>query len=433
MSMQAEPLSAWERSGKLLLFWIYLVLLAGRYTLDRVDSAFPALDLRWIGLVSVVMGYVIWRHSTQTSAPVVRPRGQGWFLAWCGWLALSALWGHPDARTEKYVIDVVLLAALVAVAADVAGRLPRRALHAVWTWFLVSGSVYLLAALHSGPGEQGRYSAFGGGPNVFARVMLLAALAAFFLAVVRRRHLPLLAVPPLALGAILSGSRGALVAVLLMTLVFGLPLARRLSRPAQHGAAVLGLVVVAALPFVLQGNSVGVFVRQRYLEQTLGRRYDSGRAEIATDSWQLFLESPLLGKGIDGYYASIGSYSGFVYPHNLALATLAESGLVGAILLAAAVLALSRSGARSPRSSEALFFLAGALFVAVASLFSGDYYDTRFLWLFLVLASVEGRREDARAVHPDDGVCASRGPLVPLPDPWCHVSIPGDAAVQQEA
>ena len=44
------------------------------------------------------------------------------------------------------------------------------------------------------------------------------------------------------------------------------------------------------------------------------------------------------------------------------------------------------------QTSHALGFGLAALFVLVASMFSGDYYDSRLLWFFLGVAVVAARR-----------------------------------------
>ena len=101
----------------------------------------------------------------------------------------------------------------------------------------------------------------------------------------------------------------------------------------------------------------------------------------------------MIGSGLDGYYASQPAGSQFEYPHNLVLATLAETGVVGGILFVLAIGAFLVSALRSkPLHDNALFALITGSYLFFASMFSGDYYDSRLMWFFFALAAVEGRR-----------------------------------------
>jgi hypothetical protein len=72
-----------------------------------------------------------------------------------------------------------------------------------------------------------------------------------------------------------------------------------------------------------------------------------------------------------------------------------ETGLLGVAALALTVLAWVasvRSGGTAPGAPRSTVLLrramtAGALFVGVASMFSGGYYDTRLAWCFAALAA----------------------------------------------
>ena len=107
------------------------------------------------------------------------------------------------------------------------------------------------------------------------------------------------------------------------------------------------------------------------------------------------------GAGLDGYYAEIGHGLTIEYPHNFFVASAAEGGLVGISLLLVATWHLVRAALHTkPMSTEGLFLLLAGGFVMFASMFSGDYYDSRMAWFFLGLAAVEGLRpRHASAAH----------------------------------
>ena len=172
------------------------------------------------------------------------------------------------------------------------GRLSRTAIRAVWWWIAITGMVYFAAAVYAGPGLQGRYSAFGGGPNVFVRVMVLACFGAFFLATVRNSRWILLTVPIFLSGAVLSGSRGGLVAFLVVIVLGSIPQRRRMPSRVRRTVATLALAITLVVPVAI-GLPFAGELRGRLIVQTLQQEYDSNRGEIAQTALQLF-ESHLI-------------------------------------------------------------------------------------------------------------------------------------------
>jgi len=126
----------------------------------------------------------------------------------------------------------------------------------------------------------------------------------------------------------------------------------------------------------------------RFIQQTVEQRYVSGRTDIWVQAARLAMDHPLIGTGLDGFYGLVGRNEGTEYPHNYLLGVAAEGGFVGLGLLAAAVLLLAgtiRRGGQHPR--ETMLAMAAAVFVALSSLFSGDYYDARLAFLFAAMAA----------------------------------------------
>jgi O-antigen ligase len=312
-----------------------------------------------------------------------------WFALWCGYLAITALWAPEDARTEQRLIDLLMLAAFVLLAVLLAGRLARELLHLVWWWLFATGLVYFVVSLLNGPVMQGRYAVPGGGPNVFVRVMALAALATLFLASVRRQRWPLFALPVFLAGAFLSGSRGGLISFAFVAIAGAISTLRHRSHTRIGRYLVLAFAVVAAAaPWFATTEAVQV-IRDRFIGQTFLDGYDSERISIFESAWSMFSDKPFTGVGLDGFHAINGT---FEHAHNLPLAVAAESGLIGFLLFIIALGSFLKCAVRRKSSPETLFALLGAGYIFVASLFSGDYYDSRFMWLFLGIAAIEVRR-----------------------------------------
>lgn len=404
----AQPtLPLWARLGRALLFLAFLALLAGRFTLDRVSSTLPSLDLRWAMLGAILVLLLLWHTGAEAHLPKrITVPGTALFVVWSLWMSASVLWAQPAARVGRALEDQFFLTAFVLVIIVLIGWLPAAANQSLWTWFYCVGIVYFIAAIAAGPGINGRYSAFGGGPNVFVRIMAIAGVAAIFLAITRNRLLPLVTVPVFALGALLSGSRGGLIAAAAILLLSLFPLSRQLGLKRVLGLLASGYAVYLVADRYEGGQLYGL-IEKRFIEQTFEQGYASDRNTISGDALRIFTEHPILGAGIDGYYALQGAGTAFEYPHNLLLASAAEGGIIGATLLIAAVFAFVRTamkrGSLPPMVLAAL--MSGGIML-VAGMFSGDYYDSRFMWMFLALAAVENTRR--LAARPDPA-----GPVPP--------------------
>ncbi|WP_206445692.1 O-antigen ligase family protein [Agrococcus sp. KRD186] len=374
--------------GTALLFGLYVALLAGRFTLDRISSSLPALDLRLAAIYAIGLAWMWWFAVAHRYVKTRLPHTSiAFFLAWLSWMAMSAGWAPAGARTADNLLDLGLLAGFLLLGFHLMAALPAQVVARLWTWVFWTGVIYFAAAMLEGPGAQGRYSAFGGGPNVFVRIMLLAAIAALFLTASRKKSWPLFAVPLFAVGAALSGSRGGLLSAAIVVVLFLIPIVQRLGgkRFLRFG---LAAGVVAAIAAASDGGAIFRFVQDRYIQQTIVEGYTSGRTSIFEQILVLYNQNPVGGVGLDGYYALQPRGSVFEYPHNLLLATAGEGGSIGAALLigtlAAFAIAATRVRPMQPAAFTAL--LAGA-YLLFASMFSGDYYDSRFMWFFLAVAA----------------------------------------------
>lgn len=402
-----------DRLGRFVLLVVFVCLLGGRFSLARLHSSLPAFDLRLAGLAVALLAYLLWQLPSTSSRPGPVRMG-AWVAPFAGWLwfmALSGMWAPRHADVGGNLLDLALMGAFVALGWSAAARLPRAAVESLWAWFVAAGVIYALAAFAAGPGVQGRYSAFGGGPNIFVRVMVLAAIGALFYASVRGRQRVLWLLPLFGLAAVLSGSRGGLLAFAVVLVVGGVPIVRRMASRTRRRLLLLVVAAGVVIPTFL-GEQTRAFLEQRFLVQTLEQGYSSGRDRITDDTIDLFNAHPFFGGGLDGYYGTFGHVTGFEYPHNLPLAVLAEGGLVAAVLFAGAVLlAAHELRLRRPLPPVAVYFGLAATYVAVASLFTGDYYDSRLLWFFLGLAVIEARRSRSGVVsgQPERGEGREQG------------------------
>lgn len=378
------------------LIALLLVAYAGRYGLERVGwaSALPSwlvtLDLRVVALPLLVALVVheLGRRPSAPGGPSAIPAREGWLVAALLFFLYqlgSALWSPDGSRVAATSLDVVATAVLTVSAYLLArghGPLTGR----TTLWFLwVAACAYAVAALLAGPGDQGRFSAFGGGPNVFVRVEVLGLVALAGLLMSGAPRWLAASVPLLSVAALLSGSRGGLVAAAVVATVALVALGRRAGAAvARVGALVAAGGVVAALLFPPFADLLGT----RFLDQTFEGGYTSERPQIWAAALGLAAAHPLLGVGLDGFYGASGQALGVQYPHNVALAVLAEGGLVGVTLLVVALVGwVAATWAGRPWSPVTAALVAAAAYVTVAGAFSGDYFDARLAWCFAALAA----------------------------------------------
>ncbi|XVU23124.1 O-antigen ligase family protein [Actinoplanes sp. CA-054009] len=369
---------------------LILVAIGGRYTLDRAGFTDLAwVDLRVIGLAVGLVALTV-DVARRPRGPHSPARREGWLVAatlFFVFQVASGLWAPEAARVGPQTLDLVLMAGLILAFYLYATGDPDAVIRTAFVLFYVAAILFALAALAAGPGEQGRYSAFGGGPNVFVRVQLLGVISAIALTMLGGRKLPLVAIPLFLLTAVLSGSRAGLLA----GIVVGAAALWKIRGRLRAGAvvAVTGvLAVVAGVIGLLAPPAFTSLFQERFVEQTVQERYLSDRTDIWGAAWRLAVEHPVAGTGLDGFYGTVGVNQRVEYPHNYVLGVAAEGGLIGIGLLAAAVLlwaATVRAGGLRPRLTG--LAVAAAVLVALCSLFSGDYYDARLFWLFAALAA----------------------------------------------
>ncbi|MFI7073482.1 O-antigen ligase family protein [Micromonospora sediminicola] len=378
--------------GKLSPTWLaalFLVALAGRITPDRAglpdlhvtDPRIPAYTI----LAAAVLLWQTQQWSTGTARPW--PRFLIPFTALIAVQVASAGWAPPGARVGERVWDLVLLWLLVVCCAALTACDPRRAARLLLTLMLAAGVVYAVAGLATGPGLQGRISAFGGGPNVFVRVVCLAAVAAVALTVAHRRWWLLAPVPLLAAAAVLSGSRGGLVAAVTAATVWFVFFLRRRRLPVLATVAAAG-AVAAWLVWQFAAPAVTAITGDRLNPAAVQAADYSGRPELLGVAWQQFTNHLLFGAGMDAFNVE----TGMNYPHNYLAGLAAETGAVAVALFVWAVIRWCRDGRPWVSTSpEQVGCAVAAVYIFTASMFSGDYYDTRFAWLFAVVAVTHPR------------------------------------------
>lgn len=419
-----------------------IYMLAGRWGFDRLGSGEtdpdPFLELRlWLvmgGLVLATLGLV---HRAHRAA---RP-GETWFdprlakalLLFFGYLCLTALWAPDAGFALRKLYDLVLVAVMSVGFGLAALRQPaERVLNVFWGVVVLIGVLLALTGVRQlmGGGGSARLAVLGGGPNVFARLMGMLALGALYFW--HRRGQAWLWIPMVGIGvllALLSGSRGGSAAIIggvLTFLVVGRVSVRRITILALLATAAVGVATMIPPLAKALNNSV----QERFVHLTLNynkgkagksKVYLSERDEYFARAYKLGLEHPVAGAGLSAFPAlGLG-----VYPHNLFLEVFCEAGLIGIALLAWIMVAFLISTYRGGGRLDAAT-MGAAMLILIGNQASGDLYDSRALYLLLMLAlctSAAGRRAVSRS-QPRGAPVISAAPPRPLP---AHPAVPGAA------
>ncbi|MGH3935563.1 MAG: O-antigen ligase family protein [Pseudonocardiaceae bacterium] len=368
---------------------LFGVALMGQFTLGRLGiEQFGELDLRLVAFPALVTTVLLWRfqpgHRDYRHA---WPPASLWAIAMVAYLALTAFWAPHEARISDSVTDLAFLGLLIVMATVVAAPDPARARRLTLTTMYITAVVYGLASVLIGETDaQGRTTAFAGGPNVYTRVVLLGVVAAVALTALYGRRLFLLAIPLLVLAALLAASRGAVVAAVATVVVFGAVTWGRWSRR-TIGLAVLVTAGTLVVAWSLLPPAAVEVVRQRFVDQVFQQGELSSRPELISQALTIFAGDPLIGAGLDSYFVHFGFGVGLDYPHNLVLDLAVTGGIVALAIFGMFVVALTRdSRTLRPMTADQLAMLLSACYLGTASMFSGGFYDSRFFWVFAVLA-----------------------------------------------
>jgi O-antigen ligase len=235
---------------------------------------------------------------------------------------------------------------------------------------------------------QGRLTAFGENANTVGALLSLGLLALSGLAYGRKitnvklRLLFWLCAGILAVTLIRTGSRGAMLALMVGLLMFFL-----------HGKS-LGAKLKIALVALLVIGFLGIAayqieaVRVRW-ERTLLEGETAGRDKIFSMAWEMVKEKPIIGWGPVHHYAELGSRLRYPGPgrdpHNLYLWILTEVGIVGAIPFFAGVWLCGYAAWQARYTIQGVLPLAMVACLLMVNM-SGSWHNRKLFWIVLAYA-----------------------------------------------
>jgi hypothetical protein len=371
--------------GALVLF---LFILSGRFTTDRIGL--EGVEVRQIMAIVALL----WAGGRFASARGIM-RGTAtsvfmWSVIFIFCMAFTGFWSISDGLAEKKLIDALILLIMIVSVYLVFSRDPGAII-----WFLAlmaaAGMLYsLLVFLSIGTGEQARGSTGISGPNVATRVMFIGMLSLMFLSSYFKKQMLLWPIPLYLAGIVGVGSRGGVVAaalsvglLLFLFFVFSnkeMKLSTN-STKAIGKYAILACVGGVLFYYYLLPVVEGVF-RARVVNLLFERLHYAGRDDIYLASWEAIGKNLFFGLGLGGY-TSIGINP---YPHNLFLELLLDGGIF--LVLAFVPIALMSFFVLLKSRGKTLLLSIICTYMLMVQMVSGDYYDFRYFFVFLIISSI---------------------------------------------
>lgn len=346
------------------------------------------LEVRLWLLVSLALFTVIAVYHTKKKVyrvPIVTKKCVCYIILLFVYLTITIYWSKDQVIGVIKGCELMYVASLIGLFVIIQQYVDIKP--AFFRAFIFISSILALLSISSiYRGEiSGRAAALGGGPNVFGRTMAILALVLLCYAITRKRKRIIYLISScLALTLVIaSGSRGVIIST-----VVTIPLLVILHNCTLQKKIAISIMLLTTLVITIGVAFEVTYTRELYqyriLQKTIDERYTSSRDVLATAAVEKWTSDPVLGTGL----GSFGTFapSGLVYPHNIILEILSECGLVGLVLLLCSITTFTTNIIRYPERKD--IFSCLAFFLSLfASQFSGDLYDSRGVFIFMVMAT----------------------------------------------
>jgi len=333
------------------------------------------------------------------------------FFVFSVFLVASIAWS-PNDNPFPAVVDICLMLVTLLVV-ELAARY-EKFVEAFWLGLelllIAIGAFALFSQLFLAPATSadlpGRLSILGGGPNILGRFLGMLCLLMVAQSLRHGGGLHWSAAWRIVAAAVAlilllqTGSRGAFTGLLIGLLA--LLIVRRMN------VRLIGIGAIVILSFeylfkVMLNADTITSIAERWLERTLEEGYLSARDVLLTEAYRLWLERPVFGGGLDSFeYYTFGLDR---YPHNLVMEIAQAGGIVAALLLLAWIVHLILNSWHGRNHYTEIGLSMTALIFGCA-LFSGDFYDSRLMFIFGVLtissADIGASRQILSAMKDED-------------------------------
>lgn len=323
------------------------------------------------------------------------------YIAWC---ALSIFWALQPEPSTLRIFTLLQVTALLLLGYNLIDS--KREVHTVLLCYFIGALISAFIGIYNGYINDFAIRSVINelqNPNHYARVLCLGIIFGSYL-FLQIKKLPLrifcLMSSFVMLGAVLlSGSRGAWLA-LFATLFLGMLyyLKYVFKRPERRRLLTGMLVVLLAVGIIstIIAARVPSVVSQRVQEiSQLVENRGTGRLDIWLVGLEVVKDHYLLGVGVDNFPYAYTQYvaktTGTVLsmginknPHNIYLATLAELGIPGLLLILLLFIALWRMANRCENIADTVLCKLLICFIFLAGLTASDQHR-KFFWLAMMI------------------------------------------------
>lgn len=366
-------------------------LLVGDTAIEFEAIGFRLIELRYAILMPLLAIAPLLFRSSRVLADSLSQYYLATLVIFFIYLCSTAMWSLPGAEALAFYSDCFSLLTYTCIGFIAAQGVSRDQWNRFWYAIVAISLLFALVGLATSGSGGGRISAFGGGPNVYVRIVGMGVLAAIYIAF-RTMHLRWLVLAvPLVVATVLSGSRGGMSAVF-TGLCIALLLGQRWLRERRRLLLFTSVGIMVAIGgIIVFGDALGEVLGTRFGEQFLGEGDTSGRDRLYAAGLDIWSGSPLIGNGLGSFEVLYGR--GFTYTHNIVLDVLVDGGVLGLLLLILPLCTVWSLVRHATTSVTVAIPLTLGVMYFIASQFSGTYYDTRFVWFFFALACVARTQE----------------------------------------
>ena len=380
--------------SKGIVIWIFPLLATGVIAVGRVYDE----RLFYFGMnISLIISscFIIYSLLFLASIKNVRlfPTKRIFYLFLSIVIVYPLFWGFYNVTEYglyKYINFIFLIVPLLIVLSEKFSYSDVLRLFQVLFCFITLLSIEGLSVVSN---TSGRLSAFGGGPIVFSRWMLIGVIILLFLKLFKSNKIKWTFIFLFFILSLASGSRGPVFAFLFTISVYLLLNFQRVI------VKLIGGVVLVLTVFLLVGNELSFnnFGKADRLA-TIDSTSNNVRLKFAKRSLDLIVAYPF-GVGIGNWQDYCNKIKPYhllkhQYPHNLVLEVFAELGLIGGVLLLLVILkSLYLTYFRMTTIPNAngiyslLFYL--QIFLFINSCFSGNLNDARFLFVVIAISLIK--------------------------------------------
>jgi len=321
------------------------------------------------------------------------------------WCLVSILWAIEPEQSMQRMISLVQLLALVLLGYNLVDK--RKDMHFILGSYLCGAFIAALLGIYNGYLHDFTTRAVICNlqdPNLYARLLCLGLIFNGYFAwagksmAIKLASLPVSAV--LLLAILLSGSRGAWLALgvtlLAGAIIGGKYLIKSINKQALVVSLIVGLILAGCLGAYAVKAMPVIFQRAQSFND-LAEDRAAGRLDIWLVGLDICRDNFVHGVGLDNFPYAYTEYlpttTGVSWiglnkgPHNIYLAALAELGLPGLILLLALFISMWRMGGRTQDPVDLVTCRLITVFLAMAGLTCMDHH-AKFFYLAILVPSL---------------------------------------------